>query len=88
MTRSHPDADALTALIDLGVVEDRADFVRKLQERRAGVIADLIAIAEMPAGLADVSRDALREACRKELDLCEEALDGLGEPYMAVTVPE
>lgn len=78
-----PDTDALAALIDLGVVEDQADLVRKLQERRAGVIADLIALAEMPAGLADVSRDAMREARRKELALCEEALTNLGEPWVA-----
>ncbi len=75
-------AEALDRL-DLGEYVDEADLVRKLQERRTAVIADLIALAELPFGLASVSRDELRAACHKELALCEEILMGLGEPFSA-----
>ncbi len=68
------------ASLDLGEARDREHLVDLLRERRQGVIADLIALAEVPPGLISAEgRVELQIAHCAELALCEEILTGLGE---------
>ena len=67
------------ASLDLGPCDSREHMVEKLRERRNGLIADLIALAETRLALTPENRARMEAARRKELALCEEILSGMGE---------
>lgn len=67
------------AHLDLDQVESREDLVEAIRSARRFEIAALR--SSPPSWMTVGTWEALRDARRGQIALCEEILDGLGEPY-------
>jgi hypothetical protein len=80
------EISVLVEQLDLPEFETHAELIWLLQERR-GLQRDSIA-ARLPDEMPTATTVRLRASQRREIDLCEHALDALGAPYVAPNLEE
>lgn len=80
------EISVLVEQLDLPDCETHAELVAVLQERR-GLQRDSLA-ARLPDEMPTATTVRLRASQRREIELCERALDALGAPYVAPNIEE